>query len=215
MVKLSIIAPLVYIAVLVGTLAVFSSLYRKRKANKAASLEPWFGPHYSRDIYLTLLHQENPKVPDSILKAALVRRATEDIRRIVTIRQAKGSLQQLLQRGSIGDDLWTRFTVAEAEIEEELKDVAMEANGFSSEWAASIFQSAHEIVQATRIRERAAEVAEQAAVERAWWNEKRERASRELLGENSDEDGVLVESSGSKGAARSSTTAQRKGKSST
>ncbi|PUU81167.1 Sec62/63 complex, subunit Sec66 [Tuber borchii] len=215
MVKLSIIAPLVYIAVLVGTLAVFSSLYRKRKANKAASLEPWFGPHYSRDIYLTLLHQENPKVPDSILKAALVRRAAEDIRRIVTIRQAKGSLQQLLQRGSIGDDLWTRFTVAEAEIEEELKDVALEANGFSNEWAASIFQSAHEIVQATRIRERAAEVAEQAAVERAWWNGKRERASRELLGENSDEDGVLVESSGSKGAARPGTTAQRKGKSST
>ncbi|RPB00874.1 hypothetical protein L873DRAFT_748496 [Choiromyces venosus 120613-1] len=214
MVKLSIIAPLVYIAVLVGTLAVFSSLYRKRKANKAASLEPWFGPHYSRDIYLTLLHQENPKVPDSILKAALVRRATEDLRRIVTLRQAKGSLQQLLQKGSIGDDLWTRFTVAEAEIDEELKDIAMEANGFSSEWAASIFQSANEIVQAERIRERAAEVAEQAAAERAWWNEKRERASRELLGENnSDEDGVLVESLGSTGAARPSTATQRKGKS--
>ncbi|CAZ84515.1 unnamed protein product [Tuber melanosporum] len=214
MVKLSIIAPLVYIAVLVGTLAVFSSLYRKRKANKAASLEPWFGPHYPRDIYLTLLHQENPKVPDNILKAALVRRATEDIRRVVTIRQAKGSLQQLLQKGSIGDDLWTRFTVAEAEIEEELKDVAMEANGFSSEWAASIFQSANEIVQATRVRERAAEVAEQAATERAWWNEKRERASRELLGENnSDEDGVLVESSGSRGAARPGAATRGKGKS--
>ena len=89
----------------------------------------------------------------------------------------------------------------------------MEANGFSSEWATSIFQSANEIVQATRIRERAAEVAEQAAAERAWWNEKRERASRELLGENSDEDGVLVESSGSRGAARPA--AQRKGKSAT
>jgi len=216
MVKLSIIAPLVYIAVLVGTLAVFSSLYRKRKANKAASLEPWFGPHYSRDIYLTLLHQENPKVPDSILKAALVRRATEDVRRILNIRQAKGPLQQLLQRGSIGDDLWTRFTVAEAETDEELKDVAMEANGFNGEWAASIFQSANEIVQATKVRERAAEVAEQAAAERAWWNEKRERASRELLGENnSDEDGVLVESLGSRGAARPSATAQRKGKSAT
>ncbi|PWW78796.1 hypothetical protein C7212DRAFT_304720 [Tuber magnatum] len=216
MVKLSIIAPLVYIVVLVGTLAVFSFLYRKRKANKAASLEPWFGPHYSRDIYLTLLHQENPKVPDSILKAALVRRATEDVRRVVTIRQAKSSLQQLLQRGSIGDDLWTRFTAAEAEIDEELKDVAMEANGFGSEWSASIFQTANEIVQATRIRERAAEVAEQAAAERAWWNEKRERASRELLGENnSDEDGVLVESSGPRGAARSGTTTQRKGKNAT
>lgn len=85
---------------------------------KAASLKPWFGPHYARDVYLTLLHQETSKVPDTILKAALLRRATEDIRRIIALRQAKGSLQQLLQRGSIGDDLWTRFTVAEAEIEE-------------------------------------------------------------------------------------------------
>ena len=115
--------PFAYLTVLVGSLFVFSGIYRKRKAVKAASLEPWFPPHLQRNVYLSLLHMYNPKVPDSILKAALLRRATEDIHRIVQVRNAKQALQVLLQRGSVGDDLWQRFQRAEKEIEEELRDV--------------------------------------------------------------------------------------------
>lgn len=116
---LSLIAPTVYICVLAGSLATFSSLYRRRKAAKAASLEPWFGPHTARDVYLSLLHLESEKtVPDTVLKAALLLRAKEDIRRVLILRAQKQSLQQLLQRGSVGDDLWTRFQAAEAEVEE-------------------------------------------------------------------------------------------------
>lgn len=55
-----------------------------------------------------------------------MRRATEDIHRIVSIRNSKAALQALLQRGSVGDDLWQRFQRAEKEIEEELRDVANE-----------------------------------------------------------------------------------------
>jgi translocation protein SEC66 len=118
--------PIAYLSILIGSLAVFSSLYRKRKAANAAQLSPWFPPHLQRNIYLTLLHQDDPKVPDSILKAALLRRATEDIHRIVQVRNAKQALQVLLQRGSVGDDLWQRFQRAEKEIEEELRDVVSE-----------------------------------------------------------------------------------------
>lgn len=122
--------PIAYISILFGSLYTFSNIYRKRKAAKAASLEPWFPPHLQRNIYLTLLHMESPKCPDSILKAALLRRATEDINRIVQIRSAKQALQTLLQRGSVGDDLWQRFQRAEKEIEEELRDVVNEV-GFA------------------------------------------------------------------------------------
>lgn len=118
--------PIAYLVILLGSLAVFSNLYRKRKAQNAAQLEPWFPDHMQRNIYLTLLHQDDPKVPDSILKAALLRRATEDIHRIVQIRNAKQALQVLLQRGSVGDDLSQRFQRAEKEIEEELRDVVQE-----------------------------------------------------------------------------------------
>ncbi|KAF8242357.1 hypothetical protein K440DRAFT_607454 [Wilcoxina mikolae CBS 423.85] len=192
----SLIAPLSYIVVLVGSLGVFSSLYRKRKAAKAASLEPWFPPHTTRDIYLSLLHLEGSKtVSDSILKAALMLRAKEDIKRLMALRQSKNSLQMLLQKGCVGDDLWTRFSVAESEMEEELRDVVMEANAYKEGWGQIIFQTANEMVNHDRVRERSERVAADAAEERKWWDEKRARSARELLGEEgtSDSDGVLVE----------------------
>lgn len=100
---------------------------------ESANLEPWFGPHLQRNIYLTLLHLEpeagaekSPKVPESVIRAALLRRAVEDIHRIIQIRTAKAACSSLLQRGSVGDDLWQRFSRAEKEMEEELRDVVME-----------------------------------------------------------------------------------------
>ena len=100
---------------------------------KSATLEPWFPPHLQRNIYLSLLHiepengkEKPPQIPDSILKAALLQRAVEDIRRILSIRSQKPALSTLLQRGSVGDDLWQRFLRAEGEIEAELRDVVEE-----------------------------------------------------------------------------------------
>lgn len=137
---LGLLFPLAYLSILIGSLATFSSLYRKRKAANSAALEPWFPPHLQRNVYLSLLHldpadpsstPENAdkslsKVPESIIKAALLRRAVEDIHRIIQVRNAKAALQALLQRGSVGDDLWTRFQRGEKDIEEEVKDVVSE-----------------------------------------------------------------------------------------
>ena len=67
---LMLLIPFAYLSILVGSLYTFSSIYRKRKAAKAASLEPWFPTHIQRNVYLSLLHMESPKCPDSILKAA-------------------------------------------------------------------------------------------------------------------------------------------------
>lgn len=151
--------PFAYVGILVGSLATFSSLYRKRKAGKfcpslplsltnqpltlspakSLSLEPWFPPHVQRNIYLSLLHLEPQPgqekatpVPDSILKAALLQRACEDIRRILAVRNSKQALSQLLARGSVGDDLWQRFLRAEKEVEAELRDVVEEVR--STPW---------------------------------------------------------------------------------
>lgn len=136
------LVPLSYLSILIGSLATFSSLYRKRKLARSATLEPWFPPHLQRNIYLSLLHLDpaDPSstpahadrslsnVPDSIIKAALMRRAVEDIHRIIQIRNSKPALQGLLQRGSVGDELWQRFQRAEKEIEEEVKDVVSEVS---------------------------------------------------------------------------------------
>jgi hypothetical protein len=98
---------------------------------ESANLAPWFGPHLQRNVYLSLLHLEDgtekgPKVPESVLRAALLRRAVEDIRRLIQIKSAKQACGSLLARGSVGDDLWQRFQRAEKEMEEELRDVVTE-----------------------------------------------------------------------------------------
>jgi translocation protein SEC66 len=199
-------------------------MYSQLLLAKASSLAPWFGPHLQRNIYLSLLHTESgTKIPESQLKAALLRRATEDIHRIVAIRQQKPALTQLLQRGSVGDELWQRFLRAEKEIEEELKDVVNEANGFQPGWGQIIFQTANEIANNQMARKRMEELQSQVDAEKEWWEKKkaitREEFMKELETEKptastskgSDDDGVLVEAGGP-AAAQQTGKKKKKGK---
>lgn len=220
--------PLAYICVLVGSLITFSSVYRRRKAAASASLEPWFPPHIQRDIYLSLLHldPENKDgksvvVPDSLKRAALLRRALEDIHRIIQIRNAKQACSSLLQRGSVGDDLWQRFLRTENEMEKELGDVVMEANGLQPNWGQSIFQSANEMAANTTLRSKLDGIQLRAESEKEFWEQRREKIQAEFMKELeseaqskdsktkplSDEDAVMVEGSGTlsgeKGRTRS------------
>lgn len=235
--------PFAYLGILVGSLAIFSSLNSKRKAAKSLSLEPWFPSHLQRDIYLSLLHLEPepgkdkpPAVPDGILKAALLQRANEDIKRILEVRNAKQALSNLLQRGSVGDDLWQRYLRAEKEIEVELRDVVEEANALQANWGQTIFQSANEMHHNAALRAKLSEIQAKGKRDREWWDQEKAAIQADFmkeLGEDekenskltpvsgtdrigSDEDAVLVEgggpaasgaSTGSKGAGK-----KRKGK---
>ncbi|KAK1781116.1 Sec62/63 complex, subunit Sec66 [Copromyces sp. CBS 386.78] len=184
------VLPFAYLTVLTGTFMTFSTIYRKRKAQQSANLAPWFGPHLQRNVYLSLLHMEPengsekaPKVPESVLRAALLRRAVEDIHRIIQIRAAKAACSSLLQRGSIGDDLWQRFQRAEKEMEEELRDVVMEANALAPNWGQSIFQTANEIAANTVLRERLDEIQAQVTQEKEWWEKRRATVRSEFMKE--------------------------------
>ncbi|KAL4883640.1 Pre protein translocase subunit Sec66-domain-containing protein [Aspergillus karnatakaensis] len=180
----TLVVPFAYLSVLIGSLATFSSLYRKRKARKATSLEPWFPAHLQRDIYFSLLHldpssasskekEKEKKVPESVLKAALLRRAIEDIKRVLALRSQKQALSMLLQRGSVGDDLWQRFLRAEKEMEEEVRDVVSEANAYVPGWGQAIFQSANEMVNNEIVRERIEKHQKKLDEEKAWWDKKK------------------------------------------
>lgn len=193
--------PLAYVVVLGGTFVTFSTIYRKRKAMESANLEPWFGPHLQRNVYLSLLHMEpeegsekSPKVPESIIRAALLRRAVEDIRRIVHIRNAKTACSSLLQRGSVGDDLWQRFQRAEKETEEELRDVVMEANALFPGWGQIIFQSANEIASNTLLREKLDTIQAQTEHEKEWWEKRRAAVKQEFMQELDSESQTKVTS---------------------
>ncbi|RAH56577.1 translocation protein [Aspergillus piperis CBS 112811] len=193
---LTLAVPFAYLGVLLGSLATFSSLYRKRKARKSLSLEPWFPPHTQRDIYFSLLHldpsasndaSKNPNgkklpssVPDSVLKSALLRRAIEDIKRVMALRTQKGALAMLLQRGSVGDDLWQRFLRAEKEMEDEVRDVVAEANAYVPGWGQTIFQSANEMLNNAIFRERMEKQQAKLEEEKQWWEKRKEGYMKEL-----------------------------------
>ncbi|KAM0712187.1 hypothetical protein Q7P37_011281 [Cladosporium fusiforme] len=221
--------PTAYLVILIGSLYSFSTVYRQRQIARASKLEPWFPQHVTRNIYLSLLHldpeaasdgseKKLSKVPDSVLKAALLKRAVEDIQRIVQLRQAKPALQTLLQRGSVGEELWQRFQVAEQEMEAEVKDVVSEANAFAPNWGQVIFQSANEINQNILLKKRIGEMQVELDADKVWWENKRagiqDQFMKELEGDaedaaaainppvvaakktNSDDDAVLVEAGG-------------------
>lgn len=50
----------------------------------------------------------------------------EDIRRIINVRTKKQACGNLLEKRSVGDDLWHQLLLAEKEMEVELKDIVKE-----------------------------------------------------------------------------------------
>lgn len=152
--------------------------------------------------------EKSPKIPESVIRAALLRRAVEDIHRIIQIRTAKAACSSLLQRGSVGDDLWQRFSRAEKEMEEELRDVVMEvcwinpattptpdspfspvtdciykANALAPGWGQTIFQSANEIAANAVLRKRLDEIQAQTESEKQWWEKRRAQIQKEFMSE--------------------------------
>lgn len=117
----------------------------------AKQFDHYFKSHPERDTYVTLL-QASPPAQEAVLKAALVRRAVADVGRALRIREDKPALQNLLQKGSIGDDLWNSLLAAEKELEGEVREVVAEANTFVEGWGSIIFPTANEIIANEKIR---------------------------------------------------------------
>ncbi|KAF8447626.1 Pre protein translocase subunit Sec66-domain-containing protein [Boletus edulis BED1] len=146
----SVLVPVLYIGIVISSLLIFSHFYRKRNAGKLYA--SYFSSHPERDVYVTLLQQNDPPVHEGLLKAALIKRAMTDVGRVVKLREDKPALQNLLQKGSIGDDLWNSLLQAEKELEAEIMEVVAEANTFVEGWGAIIFQTAGELIANEKMR---------------------------------------------------------------
>ena len=70
-----------------------------------------------------------------------------DVKRLVHIQQEKPPLNALLRAGTVGDDLWKEFTVAEQETMAELQEVVAEANTYKEGWGQTIFTTAAQMVE--------------------------------------------------------------------
>ena len=165
----SVLVPVAYVIIVFGGLFVFSYFYRKQASSVyiyqlafhfsnhdlnylARVYEPYFPSHRERNAYITLLQKTDPPASDALLKSALVRRAMADVQRVVRIREDKPALQNLLQKGSIGDDLWNSLLSAEKELEAEIMEVVSEANSFVEGWGQVIFPTANEMLANEKMR---------------------------------------------------------------
>jgi hypothetical protein len=63
------------------------------------------------------------------------------------MREDKQVLAKLVKQGTVGDDIWTEFTLSEKEIEQEIMAIVAEANTFKEGWGQTILQTASEIVR--------------------------------------------------------------------
>jgi len=165
-------APVLYVTILIGALYAFSYIYRKRVASQR-QFEPWYPTHPERDLYIFLLQKVDSPAPDHLIKAALLRRAAADVARIVRIREDKQALQVLLQKGSVGDDLWNSCLTAEKELEAEILEVMGEANTFRPGWGQFIFASASEILGHDKIKDAVASIPRVRAEAEAKYRSKR------------------------------------------
>ncbi|KAI9250510.1 Pre protein translocase subunit Sec66-domain-containing protein [Phascolomyces articulosus] len=136
--------PALYLGGCIAAMSVFSFVYRRVTGIK--TVEPWFSDNNEKEQYIVLLNTEKP-VPEQHLRAALLRRAMEAVRRLVQIQQEKPALQQLMRMGSIGDDLWRDFSVAEQQTMMELQEVSQEANTYKSNWGQTIFSTAAQMLE--------------------------------------------------------------------
>ncbi|KDR81540.1 hypothetical protein GALMADRAFT_134971 [Galerina marginata CBS 339.88] len=146
----SVLVPVAYVIIIFGGLFVFSYFYRKHTSSTI--FEPYFPSHPERNAYITLLQKTDPPAHDALLKSALVRRAMADVQRVLRIREDKPALQNLLQKGSIGDDLWNSLLAAEKELEAEIMEVVAEANSFVEGWGQVIFPTANEMLANEKMR---------------------------------------------------------------
>ena len=86
-----------------------------------------------------------------------------NVQRIIRLREDKPALQALLQKGSIGDDLWNSLLAAEKELEAEIMETAAEANTFVEGWGQLIFQTATEMIHNEKMRSQLEQLGQQRA----------------------------------------------------
>ncbi|KAG0091941.1 translocation protein S66 [Podila epicladia] len=140
----SVLLAITYIGGWILSMRIFGYFWKNRKL-AINDAEPWFPEHVARNQYIALLQAE-PEASDNQLMAALLRRAMEDVVRVLSMREDKQVLANLVKQGTLGDDIWTQFTLSEKELEAEIMAVIEEANTFKEGWGQTILQTASEMV---------------------------------------------------------------------
>lgn len=160
-IKVSVFIPLIYVAILLAAFSAFSITYRKKKITKLAQVEPIFQENIPSVIYNQLKQiytdseiSKEEKPHEKVMKAALLRRAVEVIRRSLKLKENEPVFTKLYQEGLIGDDLFKQFEIQAKVQELELKEIMQECETYKKGWMQQFFPVAQEICFNEALRRR-------------------------------------------------------------
>lgn len=160
-VKISIFTPLIYVAVLLSSFIAFSIIYRRRRVNKLAKVEPIFADNNPALLYAFLKEKyidpeatKETKPHEKVMKAALLRRAVEAIRRSLKLKENEPVFTKLYQEGLIGEEVHTQFEIEAKMQEMEFQAIVQEVESFKKGWVSTFFPLAQEICFNEALRRR-------------------------------------------------------------
>lgn len=175
--RISVYTPLVYVGVMVTAFAIFSVLYRRHRLRKLIGVEPLFSHNHALDLYTAVkdkyydkLAPKDERPPEKAVKAALLRRAVEAIRRSLKLKENEVVFNRLYQEGLIGDDVFQQFVLQNKVQQAELSDIVQESRQFSAQWPEAFFPVAQEICFNEALRRRLNAMDDRSESLLAMWN---------------------------------------------
>ena len=172
-ISISITTPLLYLGILVLTIIMFSVYHRRSKIQSLQKLssDSLFFPTCDVETNQDLITPDSvPAVlyhdlkgidaHEKMLKVALVNRAAESMRRIMKLKETEPSIMVLYTRGLIGDDSYKRYKIQAKLQDQEMMQVAQEAESFKQGWSRIIFANAQEVMMNLALRRRIAAIGE-------------------------------------------------------
>lgn len=160
-VNISVFTPIIYLGLVLTCFIAFSIIYRRRKVNQFTKVVPIFGENYNSEIYSFLKEKyTDPDVPkeekphEKVMKAALLRKGVEAIRRSLRLKEAEPVYKQLYQNGLIGDDVFQQFNIQVKFQELEIKEIVQDCEGYKKNWSQLFFKVAQEICFNEALRRR-------------------------------------------------------------
>ncbi|SCU87203.1 LAME_0D09164g1_1 [Lachancea meyersii CBS 8951] len=129
--------PLIYVSILVISLTVFASHYRKKTVKELSELPSMFDESVARDLYFELKQMNDTgdaKVHEKVLKAALLNRGAEAIRRTLKLKESEPQVTMLYKNGCVGEEYWKRYQNEVKLVDLEFKDAIQEAERLQPGW---------------------------------------------------------------------------------
>ncbi|QLL30872.1 hypothetical protein HG536_0A06870 [Torulaspora globosa] len=128
--------PLIYGAVLIVYLMIFASQYRKRRIKALTELPSIFDENDARELYFQVKQLgEEQSVHEKVMKAVLLNRGAEAIRRSFKLKELEPQIDILYKNGSIGEEYWQRYQNEVKLTEVEFKEALQEAENLQPGWS--------------------------------------------------------------------------------